>query len=186
MSFIADYIKSFHALTNFDPQIERLLLQLKEVFVKCSQQNGQVIFIGNGGSAAISSHVAVDLSKNAGIRSINFNEADLITCLANDYGHDNWMQAALNIYAKKNDTVVLISSSGKSANVVNAAKWCVENDIELITLSGMDKNNPLLTTNKVGINMWVDSKAYNLIEMTHQFWLLCVTDLCIGKTVYSA
>ena len=57
--------------------------------------------MGNGGSASICNHVTVDLSKNAGIRSINFNEANLITCLSNDYGHDNWMKEALKIHCLK-------------------------------------------------------------------------------------
>ena len=70
--------------------------------------------MGNGGSASICNHVTVDLSKNAGIRSINFNEANLITCLSNDYGHDNWMKEALKIHCLKNDFVVFISSSGRS------------------------------------------------------------------------
>ena len=46
-----------------------------------SSKNNKLIFLGNGGSASICNHVTVDLSKNAGIRSINFNEANLITCL---------------------------------------------------------------------------------------------------------
>ena len=36
------------------------------------------------------SHVSVDLTKNAKIKTINFNESDLITCFANDYGYENW------------------------------------------------------------------------------------------------
>ena len=43
----------------------------------------------------MASHVSVDLTKQCGIRAVNFNEADLITCFANDYGHDNWMMEAI-------------------------------------------------------------------------------------------
>ena len=55
----------------------------------------KIILVGNGGSAAMASHVAVDLTKAAGIRAINFNEADLITCFANDYGYEYWVEKAL-------------------------------------------------------------------------------------------
>jgi D-sedoheptulose 7-phosphate isomerase len=157
-----------------------------ELFKKIKSNKKKVIFIGNGGSAAISSHISVDLSKNAKIRSVNFNEPDLITCLANDYGHENWMREALNIYCDKNDIVVLISSSGKSANILKAASWCKKKNINLITLSGNKISNPLLKINKNGINFWVNSEAYNHIELMHLFILMCIVDLIIGKSIYKA
>jgi len=46
----------------------------------------KLIIAGNGGIVAIASHVSADFIKTAGIWSINFNEADLLTCFANDYG----------------------------------------------------------------------------------------------------
>ena len=55
----------------------------------------KIMIFGNGGSAAIASHVSVDLTKNAKIRCVNYNEADLITCFANDYGYENWVKQAL-------------------------------------------------------------------------------------------
>ena len=79
----------------------------------------KVIIAGNGGSAAMASHVAVDFTKAANIRAINFNEADLITCFANDYGYENWVGKALEAYADPGDLVILISSSGKSQNISN-------------------------------------------------------------------
>lgn len=151
---------------------------------KSSKKKKKIIFIGNGGSAAIASHISVDLSKNAKIRSINFNEADLITCLSNDYGHENWMKAALNIYCDKGDLVVLISSSGRSLNILNAGKWCKKNKIKFITFSGNDSDNPLKKINSEGINFWVDSKAYNHIEGIHLLLLMSITDCVIGKSVY--
>ena len=95
--------------------------------------------MGNGGSAAMSSHVSVDLTKNAKVRAINFNESDLITCLSNDYGHENWMKSALELYCDKGDVVVLISTSGESKNIVNAARWCLKNRVKLISFTGRNK-----------------------------------------------
>ena len=54
------------------------------------------MIFGNGGSAAIASHVSVDLTKNANIRSVNFNESDLITCFSNDYGYEKWIENGLD------------------------------------------------------------------------------------------
>jgi D-sedoheptulose 7-phosphate isomerase len=160
------------------------LVQCSELFKKINKKNNKIIFLGNGGSAAIASHISVDLSKNAKIRSVNFNEADLITCFSNDYGHENWMRAALDVYCDKGDLVVLISSSGKSLNIVNAAKWCKKKKIRLITFSGNDRANPLKKINAQGINFWVDSRAYNYIEGIHLLLLMSITDCIIGKSVY--
>jgi D-sedoheptulose 7-phosphate isomerase len=160
------------------------LVSCSDLFRKVQKKKKKIIFIGNGGSAAIASHISVDLSKNAKIRSINFNEADLITCLSNDYGHENWMKAALNIYCDKGDLVVLISSSGRSLNILNAGKWCKKNKIKFITFSGNDSDNPLKKINSEGINFWVDSKAYNHIEGIHLLLLMSITDCVIGKSVY--
>ena len=62
--------------------------------------------------AAMASHVTVDFTKAAGMRAINFNEADLLTCFANDYGYEHWVAKALEFYADEDDLVILISSGG--------------------------------------------------------------------------
>lgn len=162
------------------------LVDCSNLFKKIQKNKKKIIFIGNGGSAAIASHISVDLSKNAKIRSINFNEADLITCLSNDYGHENWMKAALNIYCDKGDLVVLISSSGRSLNILNAAKWCKRNKVKFVTFSGNRSDNPLKKLNDQGINFWVNSKAYNYIEAMHLLLLMSVNDYIIGKSIYKS
>jgi D-sedoheptulose 7-phosphate isomerase len=190
--FVNNYFKEFQKLTACNLEISDRLQTIKALFETTHKSGNKIIFVGNGGSAAMASHCAVDLSKNAGIRSINFNEADLITCLANDRGFENWVTEALKLYADKDDVVVLISSSGKSDNMINAAKYCNQNFLTLVTVTGMDKLNPLKSQNDKGsytdsdLNLWVNSKAYNLIEMVHHFWLLCICDMIIGKAEYSA
>lgn len=177
-NYFKNFLKLFENINNKD------LFDCTNLFKKVQKNKNKIIFIGNGGSAAIASHISVDLSKNAKIRSINFNEADLITCLSNDYDHKNWMKEALNIYCDKGDLVVLISSSGKSPNILNAAKWCKKNQIKFITFSGNYKGNPLKKINPHGINFWINSKAYNYIECAHLLILMSITDLIIGKTIY--
>ena len=132
----------------------------------------------------MASHVSVDLTKNAKVRAINFNEFDLLTCFSNDYGYEKVFEKALDFYADKGDIVIIISSSGKSKNLINAAKFAKKKKLFLITLTGFSKNNPL---SKLGnINLWVNSKAYNIIETIHQIYLLSVVDKIIGKTEYPA
>lgn len=140
---------------------------------------GKVIVVGNGGSAAIASHVSIDLTKAANIKSINFNESSLLTCFANDYGYENWVSNALNFYADSNDVVILISSSGQSKNIINAADKAKKIGLSVITLSGFLENNPL---RKMGdVNLWVNSSEYNIVESVHQIWLLSIVDYLISN-----
>ncbi len=139
-----------------------------------NQKRKKLIIVGNGGSAAIASHVAVDLTKNTRVRAVNFNEADLITCFANDYGYEHWVSQALKFYGEKGDLLVLISSSGRSPNILNAARQGKKMGMKVLTFSGFDANNPL---RRMGdINFWVDSKSYNFVEISHHVWLLAMTD----------
>ena len=125
----------------------------------------------------MASHVAVDFVKAASIRAINFNEADLITRFANDYGYEHWVEKALEAYADSGDLVILISSSGKSQNILNAAKKANEMGLSVITVSGFLSDNPL---RKFGdLNLWVDSTEYNIVEMTHHVWLVAIIDYLI-------
>ena len=149
-----------------------------------SQKGKKLIIAGNGGSAAMASHVSVDFTKAAGIKSINFNEADLLTCFSNDYGYERVFEKAIEFYGDKGDLVILISSSGCSKNILNAARRAKELRMAVITFSGFKNDNPL---RRLGdINFWVDSKAYNIIEMTHHVWLLSIVDYIIGHIEYSA
>ena len=156
--------------------------KITESLVSANKKNKKIIIIGNGGSAAIASHFSVDLTKNAKIRCVNFNEADLLTCFSNDFGYDKVFSKSLEYFADKGDFVIIISSSGKSKNMINAAKICAKKKIFFCTLTGFSKTNPL---KKMGnINLWVKSKSYNLIENIHQIWLLSIVDKIIGKTEY--
>ena len=158
------------------------VLKLSELIKKTSNYGGKIILMGNGASASIASHVAVDLTKAAGIRAINFNEANLITCLANDYGYENWMFKAVEQYSDNGDTVILISSSGNSPNVLKAGEFALTKGLNVVTFSGFVETNPLRSIGQ--LNFWVDSKSYNVVENTHQIWLLSVCDAIIGTAEY--
>ena len=182
--FLNNYLNDFSNLIKPNTEIINKLIRVKDVLLSVSKKNGKILIFGNGGSAAISSHVSVDLTKNANIRTVNFNESDLITCFSNDYGYDRWVEKSIDFYADKKDAVILISSSGKSMNMINACKVAKRKKIKVISLTGHSKNNPL--SKKSNISLWVNSKAYNFIENTHQIWLLTICDLIIGKREYPA
>ena len=146
-----------------------------DIVNKLYDNGNKIIFFGNGGSAAIASHFSVDMTKNNSIRCVNFNESDLLTCFSNDYGYENWVKAALKFYADKGDLIILISSSGNSLNMINAAKFTKLKKNSLVTFTGFFGKNKL---SKYGsINFVVNSKSFNFIENTHQYWLLTLVDI---------
>jgi len=173
--YFANYFKTiYQRLESIDStELERAAVMVWETH----QSNKKIIVVGNGGSAAMASHVAVDFTKAAGIRAVNFNEADLITCFANDYGYEHWVEQALEAYADSGDLAILISSSGKSQNIINAAEKANEMELSVITVSGFLADNPL---RKFGdLNLWVNSTKYNIVEMTHHVWLVAIIDYLV-------
>jgi len=181
--FLTNYFNDFKELLTPDDETINKLIKVSELMIKTHKNKKKIMIAGNGGSAAISSHFSVDLTKNAKIKSINFNEADLITCFSNDFGYENWLTNAIKFYGDVGDVLFLVSVSGKSKNIINAAKKAKKFGVKkIVTFSGCEKNNPL---NKIGdINFWVNSKSYNLVENNHQFLLLSLVDLIIGKSEY--
>ena len=75
--------------------------------------------------------------------------------------------------------MILISSSGQSPNMFNGAEQAKAMKLPLVTLSGFRSDNPLRTEGDV--NLWVDSTAYNIVEMTHHIWLLAIIDYLIEQ-----
>ena len=181
--FVNKYLEDFSALIKPNKNIVSKIMNVRDIMLDVQKNKKKIMIFGNGGSAAIASHVSVDLTKNANIRCTNYNEADLITCFSNDYGYEKWIEKAVDFYSDQNDVLILISSSGKSKNMINACKAARKKNIsKIITFTGHEKNNPL---SKLGdINFWIDSKAYNFVENTHQVWLLTIVDLVIGKREY--
>jgi D-sedoheptulose 7-phosphate isomerase len=82
----------------------------------------KLMFIGNGGSAGIASHLAIDFSKNGGLRSLAFNDPSALTCLGNDLGYENVFAKQLDLHARPGDLLIAISSSGRSPNILGAVK----------------------------------------------------------------
>ena len=180
-SWLKDYF-DLYKKPLLDDSVYEHLMTLKSDVESVHSNGCKTMVMGNGGSAAMASHVAVDFSKNAGIRMVNFNDADLITCLANDYGYAHWMAKSIELYGDDGDQVILISSSGKSPNVINAAKTARDMGYKVITFTGLDEDNPLKS--KGDLNFWINSRAYNVVEMIHHIWLLAVCDYVIGKAEY--
>ena len=145
--------------------------------------NGRLLFFGNGASASLCSHAATDFTKQAKITSIAFNDHNLITALSNDFGYDQWVSKAIQLYSNNNDMIFFISVSGESKNLLNGIDIANSNNQKTASLTGSKKNNSLRT--KSNYSLWVDSKAYNIVESFHTIWITLLIDMIVGNPEYS-
>ena len=174
-NFIGDYIDEFCRTIYSAKNQKKSLLLISEILKKTKSKNSIHIF-GNGGSAAIASHFSMDLTNNSNLRCMSYNDPAIITCYANDYKFENWVSRAITKYGKKNDVLILISSSGTSKNMINGLKAAKKKQFKsIISFTGFEKNNYL--SKNSNINFWINSKKYNVIENSHQFYLLLIVDL---------
>ena len=183
-AFLDDYVGRLHRVIRVDDVVVAQITATREIWLRTCTRGGRVIFIGNGGSAGIASHLAIDLSKNASVPAACFSDASMMSCLANDYGFEEWLAHAVRLNARAGDCLVAISSSGRSKNILNAVAKARAMDLDVITLSGMSPDNPLRELGDV--NYWIDSRSYNIVETAHQFWMMAVIDLIIGRAEYPA
>lgn len=132
-----------------------------------------IIILGNGGSNAISCHIAEDYTKALGKRALCFGDSARMSCYANDYGWDNAYTKYIEHFKTNQTLIILISSSGNSANIINAAQYCVENNIPIIILSGFSHNNKLNInfTDKSLLSFYVNSNDYGIVECIHELIL---------------
>jgi D-sedoheptulose 7-phosphate isomerase len=159
------------------------LVAFHDLAVRTREAGRKLMFAGNGASASIASHGAVDFTKQGRVRAVDFNEPNLITCLSNDYGYENFMARAVEFYADPGDVLVLISVSGRSPNAVAAAEYARRRGLTVVSFTGSAADNPLRGLSDIAF--WLDSRAYNVVECVHMIWLTTVVDMLVGRAEYA-
>ena len=121
-----------------DEALKNIISKVAEEIVNCFRNGGQVLFCGNGGSAADAQHLASELSGrfymdreplNAEALHVN---TSFITAIANDYSFENIYSRLVKAKGKKGDVLVGLSTSGNSKNIVEALNMA--NQLGLITI----------------------------------------------------
>jgi len=152
----------------FFKEIKSLMLNLRE-------KGGKIYFFGNGASAAFANHMALDFSKNGKILARSLSDSALLTALANDYSFEEAMVEFLKIEGVcAQDLVITISSSGNSPNIVNVLKFCKENKIPTLALSGLKEQNQSIIL--ADHSIYVPMKTYGVVECVHQVFLHSILD----------
>ena len=132
--FLDDYYLRYRRALETD--VRKELIAFRDLCLQVKARNGKLMIAGNGASASIASHAAVDFTKQAKIRAMAFNDHNLVTAFSNDYGYENWVAEAIQAYGKSSDAVVVISSSGKSTNIVKAATKARELSLQVVSFTG--------------------------------------------------
>jgi D-sedoheptulose 7-phosphate isomerase len=145
-----------------------------------SKNNGKkLMWIGNGGSAAIASHGAIDYWRTGEIKSVCFNDGALLSCIGNDFGYAAVFQKPIEMFAEPGDVLVAISSSGQSENIINGVKAARKRGCKVIALSGFLPDNPLRMLGD--LNFYVPSRHYGHVELAHGVLCHSFLDLYMDK-----
>ncbi len=138
---ISDSISLKNKVLN-SPELLQLTLKITDEIVKCFQNDGKVLFCGNGGSAADAQHLAAEFSGRFYYdRPPLFSEAlhvntSYITAVANDYSYDEIYARLIQAKGKKGDVLIGLSTSGNSNNVVKAFEQARKQGMIVIAMTG--------------------------------------------------
>jgi D-sedoheptulose 7-phosphate isomerase len=142
-------------------------------------RDGQVFLIGNGGSAAMASHMAADALKNGHLRALAFNDLALVTATGNDAGYDQVFALPLARLARAGDLLVAISSSGNSPNIVRALETARDLGVAAVTLTAKQPDNRARALG--ALNFYVPLSRYGWAESAHQIILHCWFDTYLDR-----
>lgn len=129
------------------------LTSIQAVAELCKQQlakGGKILLAGNGGSAADAQHIAAELvgrfeKERAGLASIALTtDSSALTAIANDYGYNFVFSRQIEGIANSNDVFIGISTSGNSANIVEAVHKAKEKQVATVCLTGQGGKLPEL------------------------------------------
>lgn len=181
-TYLRDYSASLHAVLLAVDGAP--LAQACAAIEAAAEAGGHVFAIGNGGSAAIADHLCCDWTKGTQapghpvIRttSLTANVA-LYSAIANDFGFETVFSRQLEMLAGKGDVLIAISSSGNSANIVEAVKAARAAGITTIGLSGFSGG---LLREAADISIHIDTENYGVVEDAHQAVMHVIAQFIAG------
>lgn len=178
---LIETMKSIRVSDRDDNSIEvfEATAKVAQLIIAKNDEGRKVIFIGNGASAAISSHMSTDYWKNAGVRAIAFNDSSLLTCISNDFGYKHVFEKPIEMFADSGDILIAISSSGKSENIIRGVQAATSAGCKVVTFSGFENDNPLRSMGD--FNFYANSPSYGLVEISHLSLCHCICDLIIKE-----
>ena len=152
---------------------------LTDTFLSYKKDTTRVFFIGNGGSAAIASHMTADFMKNGGMNTYRLYDSSVLTCMGNDYGYASVFSRPMEFLVNERDLVVAVSSSGNSPNIVSAIETAKKKKAMVMTFTGFKRDN---RAKQMGdINVYVPCEKYGLVESIHNLILQQIVDMIMEQ-----
>ena len=149
------------------------LAQVFDVIVASLQAGGTLFFAGNGGSAADAGHLAAEFAgrctrERGPFAAVSLAEgAATVTAVANDYGYVEVFARQVRALARAGDVVILLSTSGRSANVVAAARAAREVGAAVVAFVG---EGPSELASAADVAVHAPSTSTQRIQEVHQLW----------------
>lgn len=153
------------------------LIKAAEMVMKANSLGNKMIFIGNGGSAAVASHKALDYWFTGKIRGISFSDHVNLTCVSNDFGYQNVFVKQIEMFTNKGDILFAISSSGNSENIVLAVEAARQRGCLVFTFSGFKETNRLRGLGD--LNFYTPVQHFNKVESLHLLLCDCILEIII-------
>ncbi len=137
LSDAQDTLNRFLSDSNNHKQIEESVA----LFTKSLKSGGRILACGNGGSMCDSLHFTEELTgryrkDRRPLSAISMGEPGHITCVANDYGFEYIFSRNVEAWGRKGDTLLAISTSGNSKNIIEAVKKAKEIGMNVVGLLG--------------------------------------------------
>src|SRR5687768_8522250 len=137
---LAETIRTFQALTTIRPAIDRA----GQMILETLQSGGKLLICGNGGSAAEAAHFATELvgryaKTRCSLPAIALSsDGSLLSCIGNDFGYDQVFARQVAGLAQRGDLLVVLTSSGNSANIIAALHEAKKREVESIAFLGRE------------------------------------------------
>ena len=152
-----------------------------QIFFDCVTNDGKILCCGNGGSAADAQHFAAELlnrfeKERPGLACVALTtDSSVLTSIANDYEYNLIFSKQVRALGLPKDTLLAISTSGNSANVVAAIHAAHERDMRVAALTGRDGGEMLRILRDGDVSICVDAKSTARIQEVH---LVVLHSLC--------
>jgi D-inositol-3-phosphate glycosyltransferase len=161
------------------------ILEASNILVNCFQRNKKLLICGNGGSAAECQHLAGELvgrfeiAKRKGLPAIALTaDSAVLTAWSNDFSYDDVFARQVEAYGQKGDVLLCFSTSGQSANVINALKMALEKEMVCIALSGKGGGDASLYAH---VNIVVPSNSTQRVQELHLHILHTICSIVESK-----
>tara|TARA_B100000700_G_scaffold226936_1_gene250510 strand:- start:413 stop:979 length:567 start_codon:yes stop_codon:yes gene_type:complete len=158
-------------LRKIDNDLLSVIEKSAKLIVKKLENSSTIFWCGNGGSAAQANHLSAELvggmfsEKVNPFKSICLNtDTSFITAWSNDDSFDNIFKRQLEALSCKEDILIVLSTSGNSQNIINAAEYAKDNKIDVISLTGND-GGKLKKISDINVN--IDSQSTARIQEMH-------------------